>query len=175
VCILVTLRVRCRRRRPSGTRMERSMAWRRTASSSCTREDLFAAGKRSAAFGGRCLSEAVSTPSAGLAQLSGRERWLVSTLCLKHASFHPFFKNLIWYFLPTYAKAPQVVSSILIFRLKCSSNFSFFTPMPNIIARLSALRRFLQRACYFHSGTSVFLIIAFISFDDTRFRTHIKQ
>ena len=83
--------VRCRRRRPSGTRTERSTAWRRTASSSCTREDLFAAGKRSAACGGKCLSEVVFTPSAGPALPSGRERWLVSTLCFKSTSFHPFF------------------------------------------------------------------------------------
>jgi len=91
VCIFVTLSVRCRRKRPSGTRTERSTAWRQTASSSCTRGDLFAAGKRSAACGGRCLSEAVSTPSAGPALPSGRERWLVSTLCLKSVSFHLFF------------------------------------------------------------------------------------
>jgi hypothetical protein len=68
-----------------------------------------------------------------------------------------------------------VVFSILIFQLKCSSNFSFFTPMPNIIARLSALHHFLQRACYFRSGSSVFLIIALLSYGDTWFRTHIKQ
>jgi hypothetical protein len=34
---------------------------------------------------------------------------------------------------------------------------------------------FLQRASYFHSGSFIFLIIALISYDDTWYRTRIKQ